>query len=173
MYGIARRVPGGNAIVNATPRRRRGFTLVEILTVVIILGILAAIVVPQFTNASDEARRNSLGDQLRSLREQVQLYKIQHGDQPPPLTATDWTALTQASTFLGQTVGPYLSAAPRNHVNQFTEIAIVATEQNSGDPVSGTNIGFVYNPSTGAIWATNKAGTAIYNEQNPLDPSNN
>src|SRR5689334_18593447 len=37
-------------------RKPRGFTLVEILIVVIILGILAAIVIPQFTNASNDAR---------------------------------------------------------------------------------------------------------------------
>jgi general secretion pathway protein G len=154
------------------PRRPSGFTLVEILTVVIILGILAAVVVPQFTNASDEARRNSLGDQLRSLREQIQLYKIQHGDQPPALTATDWTPLTNASSFIGQTVGPYLQSAPRNHVNNYTDLAIVATDQNAGDAVGGTNIGFVYNPNSGGIWATNKAGNMIYNENDPLDPNN-
>ena len=38
-------------------RKPRGFTLVEILIVVIILGILAAIVIPQFTNASTDARK--------------------------------------------------------------------------------------------------------------------
>ena len=40
--------------------RKGGFTLVEILIVVIILGILAAIVIPNFTNASTDARRASL-----------------------------------------------------------------------------------------------------------------
>ena len=41
-------------------RKSRGFTLVEILIVVIILGILAAIVIPQFTNASSDACNNSV-----------------------------------------------------------------------------------------------------------------
>ena len=48
--------------------RRAGFTLVEILIVVIILGILAAIVIPQFTNASQDARESSLLSQLQTLR---------------------------------------------------------------------------------------------------------
>jgi general secretion pathway protein G len=153
-------------------RHRRGFTLVEILVVVIILGILAAIVVPQYTSANDAAHKNTLGDQLRSLRQQVQLYKVQHDDNPPPLTATSWDALVQQSTFMGQTFGPYIQAAPRNGVNNFSNIAIVASDPNNGDPVSGTDIGFVYNPSNGGIWATNRAGTAIYNELDPNDPNN-
>jgi prepilin-type N-terminal cleavage/methylation domain-containing protein len=46
--------------MKAYRNRKSGFTLVEILIVVIILGILAAIVIPQFTNASEDARRNSM-----------------------------------------------------------------------------------------------------------------
>src|SRR5881392_1027324 len=60
-----------------------GFTLVEILIVVIILGILAAIVIPQFTSASQDARKNSLTSQLQTLRSQLELYKLQHLDQLP------------------------------------------------------------------------------------------
>jgi len=41
-------------------RNSRGFTLVEILIVVIILGILAAIVIPQFSSASNDARRSNV-----------------------------------------------------------------------------------------------------------------
>lgn len=49
-------------------KTRKGFTLVEILIVVVILGILAAIVIPQFTNASEEAKQNSLRSNLQSIR---------------------------------------------------------------------------------------------------------
>src|SRR3954447_18643882 len=63
--------------------RKSGFTLVEILIVVIILGILAAIVIPQFTNASQDARKNSLTSQLQTIRSQVELYKLQHLDKTP------------------------------------------------------------------------------------------
>jgi prepilin-type N-terminal cleavage/methylation domain-containing protein len=49
-------------------RSRKGFTLVEILIVVIILGILAAIVIPQFTQASTEARLSNLKTNLQTVR---------------------------------------------------------------------------------------------------------
>ena len=64
---------------------RRGFTLVEILIVVIILGILAAIVIPQFTNASQDARKSNVVSQLQTLRAQIELYKLQHKDAIPLL----------------------------------------------------------------------------------------
>jgi len=64
-------------------KAQKGFTLVEILIVVVILGILAAIVVPQFTQASTEAKTNSLCSNLQSMRSQIELYKVQHNDNPP------------------------------------------------------------------------------------------
>jgi len=60
-----------------------GFTLVEILIVVVILGILAAIVIPQFTGASTEAKESSLVSNLQSMRSQIELFKIQHNDLLP------------------------------------------------------------------------------------------
>ncbi|MEY3143651.1 MAG: PilD-dependent protein PddA [Planctomycetota bacterium] len=64
-------------------RKRRGFTLIEILIVVVILGILAAIVVPQFTNASQEATASSIRSQLQTLRGQIELYRVRNGGTLP------------------------------------------------------------------------------------------
>jgi general secretion pathway protein G len=64
-------------------KAKSGFTLVEILIVVVILGILAAIVIPQFTGASTEAKESSLVSDLQSIRSQIELYKIQHNDTIP------------------------------------------------------------------------------------------
>src|SRR5689334_20596629 len=100
-------------------RKTRGFTLVEILIVVIILGILAAIVIPQFTNASNDARNSSVASTLQTLRGQIELYKIQHADNPPAVdslasllsTKTDTTgAATTATTGFG----PYVQTFPTN-----------------------------------------------------------
>src|SRR3954469_8031757 len=100
--------------------RKGGFTLVEILIVVIILGILAGIVIPQFTSASQDARKNSLTSQLQTLRSQIELYKLQHLDQLPSglaagATPTDWSQLINKTDQGGSTAastatvfGPYL-----------------------------------------------------------------
>src|ERR1700710_733950 len=119
-------------------RTTRGFTLVEILIVVIILGILAAIVIPQFTNASQDARKSSLTSQLQTLRSQIQLYKLQHGDTLPNLI-TAWTPLTTQTTYGTTNFGPYMQAAPSNPLNSKTNVL-----NGDGSAASGTPCGFIY-----------------------------
>jgi type II secretion system protein G len=67
---LATRVRGKNG--------KRGFTLIEILIVVVILGILAAIVIPQFTSASQEASMSSAKSQLQSIRSQIELFRVKN-----------------------------------------------------------------------------------------------
>ena len=62
---------------------KRGFTLIEILIVVVILGILAAIIVPQFTNAAQEAGASSARSQLQSIRSQIELHRVQNNGAAP------------------------------------------------------------------------------------------
>jgi len=111
-------------------RATRGFTLVEILIVVVILGILAAIVIPQFTEASTEARESSLVSDLQSLRSQIELYKAQHLDVPPAQDADPCTftaqmmytsdklgAMSAPATRIRSTtwpLGPYMERIPEN-----------------------------------------------------------
>lgn len=99
-----------------------GFTLIEILVVVVILGILAAIVVPQFTSAAGETRENSLKMDLFRIRQQLEIYKQQHNGNWPTLADFE-DQLTQASDMAGDTAvagtagyrfGPYLRTIPSN-----------------------------------------------------------
>ena len=161
---------GGTVFIRKT---KSAFTLVEILIVVIILGILAAIVIPRFANASKDAKRAALSQQLNSIRVQIQLYTVEHGDtRPPNLGANNWTDLTTQSLWKTTTRGPYLPSVPVNTLNGYTGIAVVATDPSWGDPVAGANIGFVYNSANGFMYGTTTAGNKVYNEANPLDPNN-
>jgi general secretion pathway protein G len=146
---------------------KRGFTLVEILIVVVILGILAAIVIPQFTQASSEAKDRSLASDLQSMRSQIELYKCQHNDTPPAL-ATFAAQMTETSTLAGATsgskqrnqatghiYGPYLERVPANPFNN--SIALVAAATRADVPVAG-GAGWAYIAATGEIYA-NDGGT--------------
>jgi general secretion pathway protein G len=99
-------------------RAAQGFTLVEILIVVVILGILAAVVIPQFTSASESARASSLISQLQTIRSQIELYEVQHSDTSPFADAMNWDKMTQTTDATGATsgtkFGPYLQQPPSN-----------------------------------------------------------
>jgi type II secretion system protein G len=65
------------------PSHQRGFTLIEILIVVVIIGILATMVVPKFADARREASVSSVRNQLQTLRAQVELYRAGNGGVVP------------------------------------------------------------------------------------------
>src|SRR2546421_13124042 len=139
--------------------RKSGFTLVEILIVVIILGILAAIVIPQFTNASQDARESALLSQLQTLRSQIELYKLQHKDVLPDLV-TNWNPMTTKTNVDGTAVvqakmfGPYMQSAPSNPLNTLTTV----TNGNTALAAAAADCRFIYDYNAGngtaRIWGT-------------------
>jgi general secretion pathway protein G len=154
-------------------KAKSGFTLVEILIVVIILGILAAIVVPQFTDASTQAKVSSIKTDLQTVRSQVQLYKSQHNNGTLP-GATTGVTFTQAMT--GKTnadgtastsgaYGPYLQAIPANpYVTSATDAitVVVATIADYTVTTGTTGKGWRFDIATGVFQSDYDATTAGY-----------
>lgn len=142
-------------------RIRKGFTLVEILIVVIILGILAAIVIPQFTSASEDARKNSTLSLLQTIRAQMELYKLQHADKWPTTSGNAvaselaWASLTGTTTWSGKTYGPYLQQTPVNPFN--SRSGIYATAAAAAAAADG---GFVFDVN-GKFYAIDSSGAAF------------
>ena len=144
--------------MSARKRIAQGFTLVEILIVVVILGILAAIVIPQFTSASEGAKESNLETQLQTIRSQLELYKIQHNDIYPTvpqmfLNLTESTDAAGATT--GTLFGPYLQKDPANPF----------TAGGAGDVVVATGAaastnGWTYDSATGETLASLSATQA-------------
>ena len=62
--------------------RQRGFTLIEVLVVMLILGVLAAIVVPQIMDRPDEARRVAAKADVKAIEQALKLYRLDNGFYP-------------------------------------------------------------------------------------------
>ena len=129
------------------PQKRSAFTLVEVLIVVVIMAILAATIIPQFTDSTNDAKVSTSKFNLHTLRSQIELYKAHHnGDLPDPLS--NLTIATDADGNSGGPFGPYIREVPEN---PFTNLnTVTATTDNP--PTAATGGGWLYNATTGGIW---------------------
>ncbi len=153
--------------------RNEGFTLIELLMVVIILGILAAVVIPQFSGSSEDAKVSALKSYLSSIRGAIEIYQVQHGGAYP--TAGDpnkiGTQLTQYTDPNGapsitkdptHKYGPYLKqglpknpfvqdAALANQIYIATGITTIGTVR--AGVIGSAGQGWIYVPATGEFIA--------------------
>jgi len=67
---------------NVPPRWQRGFTLIEVMIVVVILGILAAIIVPKIMDRPNDARKVAARSDIRAIMSALSLYRLDNGSYP-------------------------------------------------------------------------------------------
>lgn len=135
--------------------RNHGFTLIEVLIVVVIMAVLAATIIPQFSASTKDAKESALDFNLHSLRSQIELYKMDHNGAYPALTAGSLPQLltkTNAAGAAGTEYGPYIiGEIPKNPMNN--DNTVVA---GTGVALIGTGSdGWQYDATTGGIWPNN------------------
>jgi general secretion pathway protein G len=133
----------------------KGFTLVEILIVVVILGILAAIVVPQFTNAANEARGGNVATQVSTIETQLELWAARNSGVYPDLASAGetWQDLVDAGYFKEIPTNPFNNSSV---INAWPAGAETANPAIFADGV----VGWYYDATTGNIAAAAPAAAA-------------
>lgn len=168
-------------MMNTTFRRAvaKGFTLIELLIVVIIIAILAAIAIPQFSNSSGDAQESASVSNLATLRSAVELYRVQHNNAYPSTfgtgatpactngtagtgTANQEKALVEQLTMFtdasghtcsvaaaGYTFGPYLRAIPTEPITGSAVVTVATSDTASA--ADGTTVGWRFVNTNGKV----------------------
>ena len=149
--------------------KKNAFTLVELILVITILGILAALALPTFQGNVVTAKESAAKSNLMAMRTQIQLYKMQHNQYPPGyINGADAPIATVSLQLIGTTTitgqaspstiptdpflyGPYLKKIPQNQFNNLSTIAYVAVATDFSAAADGTSSGWLYKKETAEI----------------------
>jgi type II secretion system protein G len=118
-----------------------GFTLIEVLIVVVIMAVLAAVIIPQFSTSTTDAKQSSLDFDLHTLRSQIEMYRAHAGDFP--------AVLSDLAKTTPDGYGPYVDEVPENPFNSSSAEAAVTTVPTGPN---STGEGWLYMKSTGQVW---------------------
>jgi len=164
-------------ILEATRQRSRAaFTLIEMLIVIVILGILAMVIIPQISTSTDDAKLSTLRTNLTSMRNVVEVYYAQHNNVYPG--AVLGGAATPSEAFVQQLTrytdaagniatvkdatfkfGPYLKggALAMNPFNNKTDVTVDAVQADITVKASGGLTGWKFYAKTGVLIADDGA----------------
>jgi type II secretory pathway pseudopilin PulG len=133
--------------------------LIEVLIVVVIMAVLAATIIPQFSSSTTDAKKSTLKFNAHTMRSQIELYKVHHGVYPtiianslPQLTGqtmSDGTLNAGASDPVTYPWGPYMDEIPANPFNN----GLNTVKAGSGVADVDNSTGWLYDVNTGAVYA--------------------
>ncbi|MEJ5259786.1 MAG: type II secretion system protein [Anaerohalosphaeraceae bacterium] len=132
-------------------QKHSAFTLVELMIVVAVIGILAALVFPEVQGYSQRAKEAAAKDNLRIFREAIERYALDHNGIPPGYPDDDTSKTPTYPTLYSQLIikNKYLKRLPKNPFNNYTNI-LVFSNDNPIDPNAQypPTVGWLYHPYT-------------------------
>ena len=136
--------------------KKKGFTLVEMVIAIVILGILASVAIPKFYNLSSDAKSAACKSSLGTVRSSIAAYYAYTASPSGGASAT-WPTLTQltdSSTVLETALpdNPYSTSGTQNACIAGTTLGTPAT--------AGTTGGWCYKAATGQFWADTASGAS-------------
>jgi prepilin-type N-terminal cleavage/methylation domain-containing protein len=132
-----------------------GFTLVEVLIVVVIMAVLAAAILPQFSDSARDAKVSAAAFNLQILRKQIVLYRAHHDGRLPSASLAELISRTDAQGTIGtgasHIFGPYLGLIPENPLTGHN--AVRTTTASPPAAASGaSDAGWLYHAASGGVW---------------------
>jgi type II secretory pathway pseudopilin PulG len=134
--------------------------------VVVIMAIVAAVVVPQFSSTTDDAMLSAAGANLATLRSVIQSYQLQHRSRPPTVDgSTQLLEVLLTNTRVDGSIaadgefGPYLTEFPENPLTGVNTVkSTTKTTIDLADVTANNSGGWLYNETTGHIWLDSDPG---------------
>lgn len=158
------------------PPRRPAFSLIELVVVVVIISLLAAIAIPRLGRGTGAAKDASFAKSLTALRNAIEHYRAEHGAYPTcnPVSGNKSTIMFQLTQYTDAAgnysatkggafiYGPYLRAIPALVVRDGGDRTRIST-------VDGPAVAWIYDPVSGDIRgntgaATDASGARLYSE---------
>lgn len=154
--------------------KKRGFTLIELMVVIAIIGLLAAIALPRFANVSDSAKVANVQGNLSTMRTSIAMYHAKNDAYPKLATkenslesvknsADGETAGEAFTEFFGKSVAPETPAY--NGLDTTSRNAIVASTDTGNSVTAGNKKGgWAYRLTDGAIRANISGVSNVYGD---------